>query len=692
MSQGLLTDQIKDAIQSAYRTWLGAREFKPRRGQREMIAQIARTLSQNEPRICAIEAGTGTGKTAAYCLASIPLAKHIGKTVVLSTATVALQEQVVIQDLPDLKQRAGLNFSVSLAKGRGRYMCLKRLDDHLKYQNQQEIPIFDASGEDFSVLYQEMLNRYSQGGWDGELDSWVEPLPDSAWAGVTTDHRGCSNNRCSYFKQCAFFRARNSLEGADVIVANHDLVLADLALGGGAVLPVPEDCIYILDEAHHLAEKTQNHFASSARIQGTLQWFENVNNVLGTATQRFARPANLVGLSTNVAAETAALGDSFTALSQALAILPLEPRDEDREIYRFPLGEVPATIADLCGTALPGMDRLCDNIERFHDLLSDAVAGNQDWEKAFEAEDWLLPVGQLQNRALATRALLQDYALGVEQTHRCARWVSRNQYDVDMVSAPIEPGHILREVLWQRCYGAVCTSATLTALGRFERFLERSGLPPETPTTSIVSPFNYPEIATFHVPSMRSDPRDFDAHSDEVTRLLPELLTRERSALVLFTSWRQLNAVTKALPEDVVDGLLVQGDGSKQALILEHRRRIDEGECSHLVGLASFSEGLDLPGDYCRHVVIVKLPFAVPDDPVDQAIAEWAEAQGRNPFYEISVPDAALKLVQACGRLIRNERDYGTVTMLDKRIVTQRYGQALIDSLPPFRLDIAPLR
>ncbi len=690
MSQGLLTEQIKDAIQEAYRTWLAAREFRPRRGQREMIAQIARTLGQGEPRICVIEAGTGTGKTAAYCLAAIPLAKNIGKTVVLSTATVALQEQVVLQDLPDLKERAGLAFSVSLAKGRGRYLCLKRLDDHLKYQNQQEIPIFDAADEDFSVVYQEMLNRYSRGGWDGELDSWVEPLPDGAWAGVTTDHRGCSNNRCSYFKQCAFFRARNSLEGADVIVANHDLVLADLALGGGAVLPAPEDCIYVLDEAHHLADKTQNHFASSARIQGTLQWFESVNNVLGTATQRFAQPANLVGLSTNVATETAALGDIFTGLSQALAILPMEPRDEDREIYRFPLGEVPQTIADLCVASLPGMERLCDSIERFHELLSDAVAGNQDWEKAFEAEDWLLPLGQLQNRALATRALLQDYAYGVEQTYRCARWVARNQYDVEMVSAPIEPGHILREVLWQRCYGAVCTSATLTALGRFERFLERSGLPPETPTASIVSPFNYPEIATFHVPSMRSDPRDFDAHSEEVTRLLPDLLNREKSALVLFTSWRQLNAVTKALPQAVSDGLLVQGDGSKQALIVEHRRRIDEGERSHLVGLASFSEGLDLPGDYCRHVVIVKLPFAVPDDPVDQAIAEWAEAQGRNPFYEISVPDAALKLVQACGRLIRHERDYGTVTMLDKRIVTQRYGRALIDSLPPFRLDIAP--
>ena len=121
---------------------------------------------------------------------------------------------------------------------------------------------------------------------------------------------------------------------------------------------------------------------------------------------------------------------------------------------------------------------------------------------------------------------------------------------------------------------------------------------------------------------------------------------------------------------------------------MEHKRRIDAKEGSCLFGLASFSEGLDLPGAYCRHVIIVKLPFAVPDDPIDQAIAEWAEARGRNAFYEISVPDAALKLVQACGRLIRHEKDFGTITMLDKRIVTQRYGRALIESLPPFRLDL----
>ena len=299
-----------------------------------------------------------------------------------------------------------------------------------------------------------------------------------------------------------------------------------------------------------------------------------------------------------------------------------------------------------------------------------------------------MPVGQLQSRALATRALFEDYALGASRPRRYARWLNRNLYDVEMVSAPIEPGNILQEVLWQRCYGAVCTSATLTALGRFDRFIERVGLQPDVSAAVIASPFNYPEVATFHVPAMQSDPRDFDAHTEEVIALIPDLLNRHVSALVLFTSWRQLNAVISGLPKTLAEGLLVQGEGSKQALLQEHRQRIDEGKSSYLFGVASFSEGLDLPGEYCRHVVIVKLPFSVPDDPVDQAIAEWAEAQGRNAFYEISVPDASLRLVQACGRLIRSEKDYGTISMLDKRIVTQRYGRALIESLPPFRLDL----
>lgn len=683
-----LTDAVKGEIQHAYRTWLAARDFKPRRGQRQMIAQIARSLSADEERIAIVEAGTGTGKTAAYCLAAIPLAKSLNKTIVLSTATVALQEQVILQDLPDIQQRAGLKFSLALAKGRGRYLCLKRLDDHLKYQDQQEIPVFDTTDEDHTALYQEMLNRFSQGQWDGEVDSWAEGMSDAAWSGVTTDHRGCSNSRCSFFKQCPFFRARANLEGSDVIVANHDLVLSDLALGGGAVLPEPEDCIYILDEVHHIADKTQNHFSANARINGTIQWLDNVNKALGSVAQRFGRPANLTSLATGAAAEAEALASHLYALSDALNVMPFESKGDDREVYRFPQGDVPATLMDLAMAVLPSIGKLCDILDQAHELLQEAVAGNADWQNAYEAEDWLVPLGQLQSRALATRSLFEDYALGAGRPRRYARWLNRNAYDVEMVSAPIEPGNILQEVLWQRCYGAVCTSATITALGRFDRFIERVGLTSSVPAIVIQSPFNYPEVATFHVPPMSSDPRDYDAHTAEVIELIPQLLGRHISALVLFTSWRQLNAVVAGLPAALAEGLLVQGEGSKQALLVEHRRRIDDGQSSFLFGVASFSEGLDLPGEYCRHVVIVKLPFAVPDDPIDQAIAEWAEAKGRNPFYEISVPDASLKLVQACGRLIRSESDYGTISMLDKRIVTQRYGRALIEALPPFRLDL----
>lgn len=683
----ILTEELKDTIQTAYRAWLDARGFKARRGQREMIACVARALTAEENRIAIIEAGTGTGKTAGYCLAAIPVAQALNKTIILSTATIALQEQVTIQDVPDLKENAGLKFSVSLAKGRGRYLCLKRLDDHLKYQGQQDIPLFEELDEDHTAFYQTMLDSFGNGSWDGEFDSWPEEMPDGAWRGVTTDHRGCSNNRCGFFKQCPFFKARNALEGVDVIVANHDLVLADLALGGGAVLPEPEDCIFILDEAHHLADKTQNHFSARARINGTLQWLDHINSVLGSMTQRFARPDELVHLATSVSTETGALRGQFEALGETLQTLDFEVRDENLETCRFVMGEVPDELSNAAGATLPAMEKIANDLEQTHMLLQRAVAGELNWEKAYEAEDWLVPIGQLQTRAAAGLALLEDFSGG--SAYRHARWVNRTGFDVEMISAPIEPGYILDEVLWQRAYGAICTSATLSALGRFDRFIERSGLHAGVTQIQIPSPFNYPEIATFSVPQMNSDPRDFDAHTEEVANLLPELVRIEKSALVLFTSWRQLNAVVKALPGTLTEELLIQGESAKQVLIRTHRERVDRGEHSTLVGLASFSEGLDLPGDYCRHVIIIKLPFAVPDDPVDQAMAEWAEARGRNAFYEISVPDAALKLIQACGRLIRHEEDYGRITMLDKRIVTQRYGRALLDSLPPFRRELA---
>lgn len=696
MSEALLNDDLKGAIQTGYRAWLDARGFRPRRGQREMIAVIARTLTADPPRIVAVEAGTGTGKTAAYCLAAIPTGAALDKTVVISTATVALQEQVVLRDLPDLANRSGLAFSFALAKGRGRYVCLKRLDDRLRYGDQAEVPLFEETGEEGAALYQAMLNAFANKTWNGDRDEWAEEVDPLLWRPVTTDHRGCSNNRCGFFRQCPFFKARGMLDAVDVIVANHDLVLADLSLGGGVVLPPPEDCIYVLDEAHHLPEKTQQHFSASTRVLATGQWVDNVARVIGSLTQRFGRPDDLVRLASKATEHGAQFAEAMVRMGDDLQGLSFEPRGEGLATHRFRLGQVPAELAEQAQLALEPLALLAGVISAVHEMLQKAVAGELAWENAFEAEDWLPAVGQLETRALATMALLEDFGRGsAEPAPRGApqglkaRWINEIAGDLEMISAPLQPGQLLQEALWSRCYAAVCTSATLTALGTFDRFLERMGLD-SVSSVRIPSPFDFQRLATFTVPSMRSDPRDFAAHSEEVAACLPGLLADDTGALVLFTSWRQMHEVIGQLPEELLDRLQVQGEASKQVLLARHRSAVDEGRKSVLMGLASFAEGVDLPDDYCRHVIIVKLPFAVPDDPVDQAMAEWVESRGGNAFFEISVPDAALKLVQACGRLIRHEADFGRITLLDRRIVTQRYGRALLESLPRYRLDLTP--
>lgn len=689
-----LTDDLKSRIQEAYSAWLASRGFRARRGQREMIAHIARTCVGEPPRLAAIEAGTGTGKTVAYCLAAIPIAQALEKTLVIASATVALQEQIVERDLPDLAEGSGLDFNFVLAKGRGRYLCVKRLDQILNGGKQQELGLSDASVVDHSLVWRQMMRDFGDGSWNGELDTWEAGVEDAAWRSVTTDHRGCANRKCGFYAQCPFFKARHALGDADVIVANHDLLLADYAFGGGVVLPAPESSILVIDEAHHLPDKTQRHFALSARLAATAVWGDQVNALAGTLAQRMGRPAVLERMAKSLVAECDALKAGMETLGVVAAQLPFAERfrggDSPTEVCRFPHGQVDPGLVEAAGLAAAPLARINAALVEMQELLRKAMDGGLDWPNPIEAEDWLAPVGQAEARAAAVRALLEDYAQasdGAAAQGRMARWASRSEQDLELVSAPIEPGQLLGEHLWSRCHAAVATSATLTALGRFDRFFERAGLD-EARGVSISSPFDYPSIAVLSVPQMDADPKDVAGHTAEVAGLLPELLTLEPSALVLFTSWRQMNQVRDALTgHAVMDAAQFQGERSKQAMLKRHLRRVDAGEPSYLMGLASFAEGVDLPGDYCRHVIVVKLPFAVPDDPVDQAIAELAQSQGRNPFMEITVPDAALKLVQACGRLIRDDSDHGRITLLDKRVLTKRYGQALLDSLPPFRRE-----
>jgi ATP-dependent DNA helicase DinG len=304
-----------------------------------------------------------------------------------------------------------------------------------------------------------------------------------------------------------------------------------------------------------------------------------------------------------------------------------------------------------------------------------------------------MSLGAMHVRAGSVLTLWQDFAAdGSTEEPPRARWLSHRDGDdplaVDFHCSHILAARILDEQLWQRAAAAILTSATMTALGSFDRFRLRSGVPDAARTRVVASPFDYAR-ATLQVPAMRSEPGDASAHTAELIELLPDLLAADEGSLVLFSSRRQMLDVRDGLPKDWRERLLTQDEAGKQELLRRHRAAVDAGQGSVLFGLASFAEGVDLPGGYCRHVVIAKLPFAVPDDPVDAALAEWLEARGRNAFMEISVPDAALRLVQAAGRLLRTESDHGRVTLLDRRLVTRRYGRAILDSLPAFTRRIA---
>ena len=683
-----LTDALKDAIQTAYRAWLGKREFRPRRGQREMIATIARALTAPSERLCALEAGTGTGKTAAYCLAAIPVALASERRVVIATATVALQEQVMLRDLPDLRDNAGLAFEFALAKGRGRYLCVARLEDRISFDHDREAPLFEPPKRGDLSTYRHLRNAYDEGRWDGDRDSWPDGIDTRLWTPITNDRNGCAGGRCRHYADCAFFKARRKLGDADVVVANQDLLLADLQIGGGVVLPPPAETIVIVDEAHHLPEKTRDSFTSRVRLRTSKDWLEQAETSLREMRRRFGNPPEVERALAALGEEAAAIGTLIGDLETVLSTLPFDGGEPKKRTHRFPLGEIPAAMAEHAGplgTAFGAVGKILDELRQ---TLEAVLGGEREWPNAALAEPWLPAISNLASRAAGGVAVFTDYGAATTPAARWATWLTFDAgEDFELTTAPLDPDRILKETLWEQCHGAVATSATLCALGTFENFLATSGMPPNAITERIPSPFDFPRVATFCVPRMRADPRDAENHTGELATLLPALLEAAPSALVLFSSWRQFNAVADALPNAVRERCHLQDEASKRQLLSDHRAAVDAGQPSYLLGLASFAEGLDLPGDYCRHVIIAKLPFAAPDHPVDEALSEWLKQQGRNPFMELAVPETSLRLVQACGRLIRNEADHGRITLLDRRIVTHAYGEQLLAALPPYRRD-----
>tara|TARA_R110002072_G_scaffold84070_2_gene190653 strand:+ start:7748 stop:9874 length:2127 start_codon:yes stop_codon:yes gene_type:complete len=707
----LLSEELKGSIREAYNAIVESKSLAPRWGQRQMIAEIANTLSRipptdaderGLPAVCVIEAGTGTGKTIAYAVAAIPIAQALGKRLVVATATIALQEQFVNKDLPDIRQSSGMNFSFALAKGRRRYVCLSKLD-RLMAEGQGASAVIPLYPDEFGApvqteampIYDAMLEAMGRGEWDGDRDNWSDSVPDDVWFSATTDHSQCSGRRCPNISQCSFYRARDELQSADIIVTNHDLVLSDLALGGGAILSAPEDSIYVFDEGHHLPDKALSHFSSYCRLNATISWLQDSKKALAQAASALVAIDSaqrvLQALPAQVDETVAALQVAEQAVAALFEAADVPAHREEQQL-RLAHGLVPDALMQVAKSLSGYFQKLSTAFARLENLLEEALDDEFAGIDKSDIETWHINVGGMLGRAEAALSLWREYAVsGAGEIPPKARWITLlsnvAQVGFELRCSPVLAADILQDCLWSRASGVIITSATITALNSFDRFRLHSGAPPEANYKVVASPFNYQQ-ATFTVPAMDCDPGNAQAHTDAVIRQLPTLLDHGEGSLVLFSSRRQMLEVYQGVTGEFGGRILMQGDYSKQEILRRHKQAIDDGDGSVIFGLASFAEGVDLPGAYCRHVVIAKIPFAVPDSPLEAALAEWVEAQGRNAFMEISVPDAALRLVQASGRLLRTEQDTGRITLLDRRILTKRYGRAILDSLPPFQLRL----
>lgn len=716
------TEWAQAALQSFDAVVQATEGFRSRPGQRLMAEQVAHTFSsatlgkvdeesgEAAPTrsIAVIQAGTGVGKSLAYCAPAIALALARGTRVLISTATVALQEQLVNKDLPALAALMPQPFKFALAKGRGRYVCKLKLDRLAGTGEAEEEGEDDLFAEEEAAarakrprheteariqFYSTMAQTLSKGAWDGDRDSLDTPPEPEVWSPVAAEGASCTGKHCPAFSQCTYYDKRKELVGAQVIVANHDLLLSSL---GARVLPELDNCLLVLDEAHHLPATALDQFACSMDLS-RITWIERLSS-------RGLRIGALLEVEeiADIPKHAAQLRQTLQDLARIVMDVYGDNLKSQKDTWgparvRVPRGELPEPLIAPLGLLAASADGFLEALRAISKALRAEMRDKPD--EARRLSTLYAQIGMLAPRLEELHAtaqlLLQDAPEGADRSFvPAAKWFTL-ETDGDFIvvkahASPILPGTTLRNHLWSAVRGAVLTSATLTSCGNFDFFLREAGLHGDEAATTleVASPFNYAAQGTLIAAETRADPKNAAQFTAEmVDALLHDIARVEYGALVLFTSREQMRQAVDALPTAMRSVVLVQNALPRTQLLKRHRERVENGEPSVIFGMQSFGEGLDLPGRLCESVFITKLPFAPPDDPVGEARAEWLRAVGRDPFSELVVPATAIRLAQWVGRAIRTEEDQAHVYCYDKRLTRTSYGQRLLKGLPPFALE-----
>ncbi len=628
-------------------------EYRP--GQVQMAEAVYQALVEGGHLL--VEAGTGTGKTLAYLIPALAASQRV----VISTGTKNLQEQLFLKDIPFLEKALGRKLRVAYMKGRSNYICLYRL------KRAEAVPLLADLEE---MKYFEAIRRWafqSETGDRAELADLPENL--SFWSSLDARSEICLGQKCPDYDACFITKMRERALQADILIVNHHLFFADLALREyGAVIPDYE--IVIFDEAHELEEIASEYFGAQVSNYRVLELIRDVQN-LPLADPVAAN--ELMRISMRVGQRAESFWGHFLNDGRPEGRYPLEPD----LLFRFESGS--EAVQEGGSSLLESLEESKGTLELTRigesflalrnalSLLETTLATLRDPPPEAEV---------LARRTAQVRADLEF--LLVRRDPHFVYWYERRGRGIFLQATPIDVSEILAERLFDRVRTAILTSATLTSGGSFHFIRSRLGLR-EARELIVPSPFDYMEQTILYLPPQMPDPRSPEFTEAAVQQIVKLLHVTQGRAFVLCTAIQQMNELYERVRCRVPFPCFVQGQGSKSGLL----QRFRTTPHAVLFATSSFWQGVDVQGDALSCVIVDRLPFAVPTDPLVAARQRYIEQSGGDPFYDYAVPQAVIMLKQGLGRLIRSRTDVGVLSILDPRIRTKSYGAIFLQSLPP---------
>lgn len=713
-ADGLDTDKILHLIGPDGFLSHSLKGFEPRDQQRKMMHNIIDAYNNDE--IALIEAGTGTGKSMAYLIPAMMWALRNKEKTVISTNTITLQEQLIHKDIPMLTQALQLDIKAVLVKGMSNYLCLRKLEDA-----KHELPGLPI--EEAAEL--EQIERWSASTKEGSRSTLPMVPSSNNWERVCAENDTCSHQQCPYFNKCFFFKARREAEDAQILVANHHLLFADLSIRAEtnnyeetSILPMYTRVI--MDEAHHIEDVATDFFGNSVSKLGILRLLsrlssEKQNKLQGKLAVLREKLDSIFGvnppndvaslvmrLNIDLPGTRRELQELTTNTFQALAEFiestqapsnTLEQGDAPAPESKLRLLPVHHTHPIWESRIVPAGKKLVECLKRYMQALASLEADLKEIDNdrlQEQTKGIRLDIGALAMR-LANHTVLVERFLMEPPSNDKVRWIEEQQLrimrNVSLSDAELDISNAMVNCLFSKFPTIILCSATLATNQQFNFVCRRLGITeeklPGRPITEHIydSPFDYATQAMLAIPTDVPYPQHPEFTQSAAEQIWQAVEVSRGSAFVLFTSYGMMKSCHEILYKKFTENryhIFKQGDDNRQALLTKFKNT----ERSILFGTDSFWEGVDVVGEALRCVIIVKLPFKVPTEPIIQARTEAIIAAGGDPFFEYTLPNAIVKFKQGFGRLIRNKRDRGCIVCLDTRLITKGYGKQFLNSLP----------